>query len=133
MYFFASNIFPSTILFFYNSLIIIFQISNYSICNLYSIVGDISELHLLFHHLELDILDRILFWSKILFFQFSVPSVLQPYWKIWEFLKSQIPKNQRSKIVPGTESNSLVHLLLIHFWETFKVSIFRLTWFCILQ
>ena len=40
---------------------IIFQIFHYGICNLYFIEGDISELHLLFHHLELYILDRILF------------------------------------------------------------------------
>ena len=48
MYFFPSDIFPSNILFFYSSLMIIFQISHCSICNLYLIVGDISELHLLF-------------------------------------------------------------------------------------
>ena len=46
--FFPSDIFPSNILFFYSSLMIIFQISHCSICNLYLIVGDISELHLLF-------------------------------------------------------------------------------------
>ena len=130
MYFFPSDIFPSRLLFFHGFLMIIFQIFHYGICNLYFIVGDISELHSLFHHLELYILDE--FFSEQKFcFQFSIPSVrhtvFQPHWKICELLKSQMLTNQCSNSVPGTESDILVHLLLFHFWETFKISIFRLT------
>ena len=33
--------------------------------------------------------------------------------------------NQCSNIVPGTQSDILIQIFLIHFWETSKVSIFR--------
>ena len=116
--------------FFSSSPMIIFQIFHYSICSLYFIVGDIYELHLLFILSPGIIYFRHnSFLSKNFIFSIYYPfsptySVFQPYWKICEFLKSQILKNQCSNIVPGTESHILVHLLLIHFWETFKVSIF---------
>ena len=130
MYFIPSDIFPSSILFFYNYLMIIFQIFHYSNCNLHFLVGHISELHLLLISSRRTKYFRYnYFLSKN--FTFSIfylfrptYSVFQPYWKICEFLKNQIVKNQCSNIVPGTESDILVHLLLVHFWETFKVSIF---------
>ena len=42
----------------------------------YFIVREIylSFIYCLFHHLEPNILDRTLFWAKILFVQFSIPS-----------------------------------------------------------
>ena len=71
----------------------------------------------LFHYLELYILDRILFWAKSLFFQFPIPFVLHTQVFSRKFLKSHIPRNRCSNIVSGTESDVLVHLLVIHFWK----------------
>ena len=97
MYFFLSDKFPSKMLFFYSSLMIIFKIFPCSICNLYFIVGDISELHLLFISSPRTTYFRYnYFRSKNFVFSIFYPSVFQPYWKIWEFLKSQILKNQCS-------------------------------------
>ena len=100
---------------------IIFQIFHYSICSLYFIVGDISELHLLFILSPGIIYFRHnSFLSKNFIFSIYYPfsptySVFQPYWKICEFLKSQILKNQCSNIVPGTESDILVHSLFLSY------------------
>ena len=142
MHFFPCDIFTSNIQFFYSSLMIIFKYF-ITVFVTYILSSEIylSFTYCLFHHQELCILDRILFWAKILFFfKFSsLPSdissvryilsllsnVFQPYWKICEFFKSQILMNQCSNIVPGTQSDILIQILFIHFWETFKVSIFR--------
>ena len=135
MHFFPCDIFTSNIQFFYSSLMIIFKYF-ITVFVTYILSSEIylSFTYCLFHHQELCILDRILFWVKILFFSSfhpfrstSLPSnifypfrptVFQPYWKICEFLKSQILMNQCSNIVPGTQSDILIQILL-------KVSIFR--------
>ena len=131
MHFFPSDICPSNILFLCNFLMMIFQIFHYKICNLYFIIANISELHLLFISSPRTRCFRYNFFlSETFMFSFFYSfrpkySVSQLYWKISEVLNSQILKNQCFNIVPGTESGILVHLLLVHFWETSKISIFR--------
>ena len=137
MHFFPCDIFTSNIQFFYSSLMIIFKYF-ITVFVTYILSPEIylSFTYCLFHHQELCILETILFLSKnFSFFKFSFlpsdifysfrPTVFQQYWKICEFLKSQILMNQCSNIVPGTQSDILIQILLIHFWETSKVSIFR--------
>ena len=129
MHFFPCDIFSSNIQFFHSSLMIIFKYF-ITVFVTYILSSEIylSFTYCLFHHQELCILDRILFkFSSLpsdIFYPFC-PTVFQPYWKICEFLKSQILMNQCSNIVPGTQSDILIQILLIHFWETSKVSIFR--------
>ena len=111
--FFPSDIFPFNIVFFYISLMIIFQIFHYSICNLNFIVRDISELHLLFTTLP-----RTIYFY--LFNFLSLPSDILSFSAMLKNLRIFKKPNSKESMFQyctsfPTESDILVHLLHMHF------------------
>ena len=115
MYFFPSNIFTSNILFFYNFLFFFkYYITVFVTYILRRYIwASFSLPRTRYFRSNYFLIKKNIFSTCYPFL--PTYSVFHPYCKICEFSKRQILKSLCSNIVPETEIDILVHLLLIHF------------------